>query len=122
VNCRCDRCCRRLLCVGPSCTCWSDLRDKAKRALKAMGAQCAVLGAMQDLLPKAPLPILKVFLAQFEKVCVHLLASYRAVLVKSACMAADATIDVFVACCRAPNGRLCPSTRSNGEIWWQVVG
>ena len=56
-------------CVGAVRTAGAaDLRDKAKRALKAIGAQCCVLGAMQDLLPKAPLPILKVFLSQFEKV------------------------------------------------------
>ncbi len=47
----------------------TDLRDKAKRALKAIGSQCSVLGAMQDLLLRAPLPVLKVFLNQFEKVC-----------------------------------------------------
>ena len=47
----------------------TDLRDKAKRALKAVGSQCSVLGAMQDLLLRAPLPVLKVFLTQFEKVC-----------------------------------------------------
>ena len=52
---------------GATCFC-SDLRDKAKRALKGIGSQCCILGAMQDLLPRAPLPILKVFLAQFEKV------------------------------------------------------
>lgn len=46
----------------------ADLRTKAKRALKEVGSKCTQLGALQNLLPTSPLPVLKVFLAQFAKV------------------------------------------------------
>ncbi len=66
-------CCAVLCCAvhadgGQYLCCTPDLREKSKRALKAVGAQCTSLGALQVLLPMAPLPILIVLLAQFEKV------------------------------------------------------
>jgi hypothetical protein len=45
-----------------------DLRNKAKRALKAVGAQCTLLAALQPLLSTAPTPVLITYLTQFEKV------------------------------------------------------
>lgn len=46
----------------------ADLRQKAKRALKAVGGQCTLLPAMQALLSTAPGPVLLIYLTQFAKV------------------------------------------------------